>query len=61
MKVLEDLKVPTRTIQMVDLRAQYNAIADDIKAAYDEIITSAAFINGPYVKNFRLNLKPTLM
>lgn len=60
MKVLEDLKVPTRTIQMVDLRAQYDAIADDIKAAYDEIITSAAFINGPYVKKFQAELEAYL-
>ena len=60
MKVLEDLKAPARTIQMVDLRAQYDAIAGDIKGAFDEIISSAAFINGPYVKKFQADLEAYL-
>lgn len=60
MKVLEDLKEPARTIQMVDLKAQYAAISGEVKAAFDEIITSAAFINGPYVKKFQADLEAYL-
>jgi len=60
MKVLEGLKAPARTIQMVDLRAQYDAIGDEIKIAFDEIMTSAAFINGPYVKKFQADLEEYL-
>jgi UDP-2-acetamido-2-deoxy-ribo-hexuluronate aminotransferase len=60
MKVLADLKTPSRTIQMVDLRAQYDAIANDVDAAFREIITTAAFINGPYVQNFQADLEEYL-
>jgi dTDP-4-amino-4,6-dideoxygalactose transaminase len=60
MSALENLKSPARAIQMVDLRAQYDAIADEIKTSFDEIISSAAFINGPYVKKFQADLEAYL-
>ena len=35
-----------RTIQMVDLQAQYQRIKSDIDAGIQEVIDSAAFIKG---------------
>ena len=42
---------------MVDLKGQYTFIADEVKAALDEVIESTAFINGPAVKEFQSNLE----
>ena len=34
-------------IQMVDLKGQYKKIKQEVDAAIQEVINSAAFINGP--------------
>ena len=47
-------------IRMVDLKSQYTFIADEVKAALDEVIDSTAFINGPAVKEFQANLEAYL-
>lgn len=43
-------------IQMVDLKGQYKKIKQEVDAAIQEVIDSAAFINGPAVKGFAQNL-----
>jgi len=45
---------------MVDLKGQYEKIKDEIDRAVIECIESAAFINGPAVKNFQTNLEKYL-
>lgn len=44
------------TIQMVDLKRQYQSIQTEIDAAIKEVIDSTAFINGPAVKHFTSQL-----
>jgi UDP-2-acetamido-2-deoxy-ribo-hexuluronate aminotransferase len=44
-------------IQMVDLKAQYEAIKPEIDAAIQEVLTSTAFINGPQVASFAAHLQ----
>ncbi|MEL7159399.1 MAG: DegT/DnrJ/EryC1/StrS family aminotransferase [Bacteroidota bacterium] len=51
---------PVTNIQMVDLKSQYAAMADEVDAAVLEVIRSGAFINGPAVKNFRAGLESYL-
>lgn len=46
-----------RTIQMVDLKGQYEAIKEQIEAGFKEVIENTSFINGPQVKNFQKNLE----
>ena len=46
-----------RTIQMVDLQAQYQRIKSDIDAGIQEVIASAAFIKGPKVTAFQAHLE----
>jgi UDP-2-acetamido-2-deoxy-ribo-hexuluronate aminotransferase len=41
-----------RAIQMVDLKQQYAKIKDQIDAGIQEVLDSAAFINGPAVQAF---------
>jgi len=41
---------PSVPIQMVDLVRQYQAIESEVRAAFDDILARAAFINGPHVK-----------
>jgi len=41
-----------RTIQMVDLRSQYDKIKSEVDQAIQEVIDTTAFINGPQVKDF---------
>lgn len=43
-------------IQMVDLKSQYMRIKPEVDAAIQEVIDSAAFINGPAVREFAQNL-----
>jgi dTDP-4-amino-4,6-dideoxygalactose transaminase len=43
-------------LQMVDLVGQYNHIKEEIDASIQEVINSAAFINGPAVKEFAIKL-----
>jgi UDP-2-acetamido-2-deoxy-ribo-hexuluronate aminotransferase len=41
-----------KTIQMVDLRAQYDLIQSEVNQAIQQVLQSTAFINGPEVKAF---------
>ena len=45
-----------RPIQMVDLKQQYANIKDDVDKAIDDVVSSAAFINGRQVTEFAENL-----
>ena len=45
---------------MVDLQGQYQKIKDVINPSIDEILNSAAFINGPKVHQFQKNLEDYL-
>lgn len=47
-------------IQMVDLKRQYRKIKPEVDAAIEQILTSAAFINGPAVKQFARDLEQYL-
>jgi UDP-2-acetamido-2-deoxy-ribo-hexuluronate aminotransferase len=49
-----------RKIQMVDLTSQYEEIKEDIRKAFDSIIDSASFINGPEVVAFQKELEAYL-
>ncbi len=51
-----ETRTPTKPIQMVDLVSQYNAIKDEVDAAVLRVLGSAAFINGPEVKEFEKEL-----
>ncbi|NNF58467.1 MAG: DegT/DnrJ/EryC1/StrS family aminotransferase [Rhodothermaceae bacterium] len=43
-------------IQMVDLRAQVAALRDDLDAAIAEVLSSGAFVRGPFVQRFEEQL-----
>jgi UDP-2-acetamido-2-deoxy-ribo-hexuluronate aminotransferase len=45
-----------KTIQMVDLKAQYELIQNEINLAIQQVLDSTAFINGPEVKSFSEDL-----
>jgi len=47
-------------IQMVDLKSQYQKIKTEVDASIQEVIDSAAFINGPKVKDFAKDLETYL-
>jgi len=49
-----------KKLQMVDLQSQYEKIQAQIVEAVIEVIRSAAFINGPQVKNFQTSLEKYL-
>jgi len=49
-----------KQIQMVDLKGQYKKIKNKIDASIQEVIESAAFINGPEVKSFQKELEEYL-
>lgn len=49
-----------RKIQMVDLTGQYQGIREEVQAAFNRILESAAFINGPEVKAFQDDLEAYL-
>jgi len=49
-----------KPIQMVDLKGQYRKIKQQIDNSIQEVIDSAAFINGPEVKNFQKELEEYL-
>lgn len=42
---------------MVDLKGQYAKIKDEIRVEFDRVLDSAAFINGPLVKEFQSDLE----
>jgi len=44
-------------IQMVDLKGQYRKIQEEVDAAVMEVVRSAAFINGPAVKQFQAQME----
>ncbi|HBX63580.1 DegT/DnrJ/EryC1/StrS family aminotransferase [Empedobacter sp.] len=46
-----------KKIQMVDLQSQYQKIKGDVDAAILNVLDSAAFINGPEVKQFETELQ----
>ena len=45
---------------MVDLKGQYEGIKNEVNQSFEEILDSAAFINGPYVKSFQKSLEEYL-
>ncbi|MCO6509372.1 MAG: DegT/DnrJ/EryC1/StrS family aminotransferase [Aridibacter famidurans] len=47
-------------IHMVDLVGQYEKIKPEVDRAIEEVIKSAAFINGPAVKRFQVDLETYL-
>jgi dTDP-4-amino-4,6-dideoxygalactose transaminase len=49
-----------KKIQMVDLGGQYQKIKSEVNDSITEILESSAFINGPAVKEFQLNLEKYL-
>lgn len=49
-----------KKIQMVDLKGQYAQIKEQVKASFDEVIESTAFINGPEVQHFQKELESYL-
>lgn len=49
-----------KKIQMVDLQGQYKDIKEDVDPGIQEVIESAAFINGPKVHQFQKNLETYL-
>ncbi|WP_041566961.1 DegT/DnrJ/EryC1/StrS family aminotransferase [Nonlabens dokdonensis] len=49
-----------RKIQMVDLQGQYEGIKDRVNTGLQEVIESAAFINGPEVHAFQKELEDYL-
>ncbi|OUS16688.1 transcriptional regulator [Nonlabens dokdonensis] len=49
-----------RKIQMVDLQGQYEGIKDRVNNGLNEVIESAAFINGPEVHAFQKELEDYL-
>jgi UDP-2-acetamido-2-deoxy-ribo-hexuluronate aminotransferase len=51
---------PVSNIQMVDLKAQYRAMQEEVDTAVLDVIRSGAFINGPAVKQFQAGLEEYL-
>lgn len=49
-----------KPIQMVDLVSQYKKIKPEVDAALENVMNSAAFINGPEVKAFKSELQEYL-
>ena len=49
-----------KKIQMVDLQGQYEKIKDKIKPAFDHVLDTAYYINGPEVKGFQQDLEKYL-
>ena len=49
-----------KKIQMVDLPGQYKHIKETVDASIQEVLNSAAYINGPYVKGFQADLEKYL-
>ncbi len=49
-----------KKIQMVDLPGQYSHIKETVDASISEVLNSAAYINGPFVKEFQADLEKYL-
>ncbi|GAA4297243.1 DegT/DnrJ/EryC1/StrS family aminotransferase [Aestuariibaculum suncheonense] len=46
-----------KSIQMVDLKGQYNEIKDEVNVSIQEVLETTAFVNGPKVHEFQKNLE----
>ena len=46
---------------MVDLQGQFEAIKDQVKSSFDEVLENASFINGPEVHAFQKELEDYLV
>jgi dTDP-4-amino-4,6-dideoxygalactose transaminase len=51
------MEMEIKKIQMVDLPSQYKKIQPEIDKAILDVMSSAAFINGPEVKQFQIDLE----
>lgn len=51
------MTILTKKIQMVDLKGQYEKIKAEVDAGIQNVIDTSAFINGPAVKEFQVNLE----
>jgi len=49
-----------KKIQMVDLPGQYKHIKENVDASIQEVLNTAAYINGPFVKEFQADLEQYL-
>ena len=49
-----------KKIQMVDLQGQYEPLKAQIQQSFDEVLSSAAFINGPQVQALQKELEQYL-
>ncbi len=49
-----------KSIKMVDLNGQYDAIKGELDIAMDSVLKTTSFINGPAVKEFQNNLQEYL-
>ncbi|MBU86912.1 MAG: transcriptional regulator [Flavobacteriaceae bacterium] len=49
-----------KSIKMVDLKGQYDAIKLELGASLDSVLNTTSFINGPAVKEFQSNLQKYL-
>ena len=49
-----------KKIQMVDLKSQYNFIQDEVQTELLKVLETTSFINGPAVKDFKVNLEKYL-
>ncbi|MEE2723110.1 MAG: DegT/DnrJ/EryC1/StrS family aminotransferase [Bacteroidota bacterium] len=49
-----------KSIKMVDLNGQYEAIKGELDIAIDSVMSTTSFINGPAVKEFQNNLQEYL-
>ncbi|MFO0320810.1 MAG: DegT/DnrJ/EryC1/StrS family aminotransferase [Bacteroidota bacterium] len=54
------MSIPTKKIQMVDLKSQYEKIKSEVDAGIQNVINNTAFINGPAVKEFQADLEKYL-
>lgn len=48
--------IPHRPVEMVDIRAQYHRLKDEVDQAIHGALESSVFINGPDVRSFREEL-----
>ena len=49
-----------KSIKMVDLNGQYEAIKGELDIAINSVMSTTSFINGPAVKEFQNNLQEYL-
>ncbi|MBD0832987.1 DegT/DnrJ/EryC1/StrS family aminotransferase [Aestuariibaculum sediminum] len=49
-----------KSIQMVDLKGQYNEIKEEVNSSIQEVLETSAYINGPKVHEFQKNLEDYL-